>query len=73
MTAGEGPEAVDDLALVGSARVSTAFTEGVDMARPIWFGSRKQKAALRCAALNWTRQPSVIAAARAGEQYGVAR
>jgi hypothetical protein len=47
MTAGEGPDAVDDLALVDSARVSPAFTEGVDMARPIWFGSRKQKAALR--------------------------
>jgi hypothetical protein len=38
MTADEGPlDAVADLALV----------EGVDMARPIWFGSRKQKAALR--------------------------
>jgi hypothetical protein len=52
MTAGEaaldaGDDAGDDLALVGSATASTAFTEGVDMAGPIWFGSRKQKAALR--------------------------
>jgi hypothetical protein len=47
MTASEGPlNAVSDLALVGWAAVWAAFTEGVDMARPIWFGSRKQKAAL---------------------------
>jgi hypothetical protein len=33
----------------------------------------KTKSRASCAALNWTRQPSVIATARAGEHYGVAR
>jgi hypothetical protein len=48
MTAGEGTlDAEGDFALLGPARVSTAFTEEVDMAKTYWFGSRKQKAALR--------------------------
>jgi hypothetical protein len=69
MTAGEGPlDAVADFALVGSARVWTAFTDGVDMARPI-FRLAKTKSRASRAALNWTRQLSVIAAARAGAHY----
>jgi hypothetical protein len=45
MTAGEGPEdAAPDLA--GLTDAWAAFTDEVDMARPIWLGSRKQKAAL---------------------------
>jgi hypothetical protein len=52
MTAGDGPlDAVANLALVGSARVSTAFTDGVDMARPI-FRLEKTKSRASCAALN---------------------
>jgi hypothetical protein len=51
ITAGEGPEdglAGLDLAFLAGVleAVWAAFTEDVDMARPIWLGSRKQKAAL---------------------------
>jgi hypothetical protein len=77
MTAGEGPgedAAGLDLGFLEAALegVWAAFTEDVDMARPIWFGSENKKPRFFCAALIGTRQRSVIAAACAGEQYGVA-
>jgi hypothetical protein len=64
MTAGEGPDdGFADLDLGDLEGVWATFTEDVDMARPIWLCSRKQKAALSGAALMGTRQRSVIATA----------
>jgi len=65
MTAGEAPG--DGVANLDWAGDWAAFTEAVDMARPIWLGWRKQKGRASRAALIRTRQRSVIATVRARE------